>query len=673
MDVFTLAASIVLNTSDYEKGLEGASQKTSSFGDKLKSGLATAAKVSAVAIGAATTAVGALTKQSIDGYAEYEQLVGGVETLYGTEIRSIEEYAKSVGKSVDEVGHEYEELKNRQNEVMENASNAYKTAGLSANEYMETVNGFAASLTSSLGEYEWQAASYADMIVTDMADNANKMGTSMESIQNAYSGFAKQNYTMLDNLKLGYGGTKEEMERLLSDAEKYAGYIEGSLNIESFADVADAIHIVQEEMGITGTTAKEAATTIQGSVATAKSAWENLVAGIGNENADLSDLITRFVESVGTAAENVVPRVQQILVGMGEAVQKLAPVISEQIPALIEGVLPSLLEAGTSLVTGLLSGIIAALPALAEAAPGIIEQLSTAIIDNLPALVTAALMIVTTLASGISGSLPELIPAAVEAILQIVETLTDPSSLSGLVDAAVEIMVALATGLIEAIPKLIEAAPVIVFDLVTAIIENAPKLLDAAVQLMFSLANGIIGNIPSVVKAALEVVNGIKNTIMQLPKMAVQWGKDLITNFVNGIKNSIGAVKNAVSGVASTVKSFLGFSEPEEGPLSDFHTYAPDMMKLFAQGITDNAGLLRSAFDRSLDLGAAALDFSANYAGSGYSVAGNAGTALYNGQSAAASQPIIINLTARAVLNNRAIGEAAYQYIHDRDRAYGGR
>lgn len=291
----------------------------------------------AAALTAASAAVGALVKQSIDGYGEYEQLVGGVETLF----------------------------KSSADAVMNYANNAYKSAGLSANQYMETVTGFAASLLQSLGGDTEAAADKADLALTDMADNANKMGTAMESIQNAYQGFAKQNYTMLDNLKLGYGGTKEEMERLLADAEKLSGI---HYDISSYADIVDAIHVVQTEMGITGTTAKEASSTIQGSVNATKAAWTNLVAGMANENADMDALMSDLVESAGTAAENIVPRIQTVLKNVGGLLPEVARTVGREAPGAIAEAAPAMIEAGGSLILGLAEGVMEAAPELWESA-----------------------------------------------------------------------------------------------------------------------------------------------------------------------------------------------------------------------------------------------------------------------------------------------------------------
>ena len=341
MDVFDLVAKIRLDDSEYESGVGKAKGTFSNLASGVKTGLATVAKVGAAAVSAGAAGVAALIKMGIEGYAQYEQLTGGVETLF----------------------------KESQNIVMGYAENAYKTAGMSANEYMETVTSFSASLIQSLDGDTAKAAEVGNMAITDMSDNANKMGTSMEMIQNAYNGFAKQNYTMLDNLKLGYGGTKEEMQRLIDDANrvKVANGEMADLSIDSFADVSEAIHIIQTEMGITGTTTREAATTIEGSLSMMKGAWQNLVVGMADENANMEVLINNFVESVATAAKNLLPRIEQTLIGIGQLITALAPVIAEALPQLVKSVLPALLQAAVSLVAALVNGIITALPAVYDA------------------------------------------------------------------------------------------------------------------------------------------------------------------------------------------------------------------------------------------------------------------------------------------------------------------
>lgn len=564
-------------------------------GSGFGSALAGAAKVGAAAIAAGATAVAGLAKEAVNAYANFEQLSGGIETLFG-----------------DVAG-----------EAMENASRAFETAGLSANEYMETVTGFAAALKSGLGEdYAWQMANVADLAVIDMADNANKMGSSMESIQNAYQGFAKQNFTMLDNLKLGYGGTKEEMQRLMHDAEELEGYVEGTFDLNNFADVVEAIHIVQENMGIAGTTAKEAATTISGSMSMMQSSWQNVLSAIGQGDMSLiSESIGQLVASAQTFAENVMPIIQNALGGIGQLIAELAPQLASMIPELLQQVLPSLLTAGVSIIQTLGEGILNALPELMPTITDLVVQLAGMLVEMLPQLIEVGMQVILQLALGIAEALPELIPTVVDVVLQIVDSLVENADL--LIDASVALIMGLADGLIQALPTLIEKAPEIVTKLMQAIIENAPKLLESAVELIGKLVAGIGENLPKILDAGVEIiftiVEGIAKTLGDLVMKgkeivdkvkegfkqkiedAKNWGKDLIQNFINGIKQKWENLKSSISNIASTVKSFLGFSEPDEGPLSDFHTYAPDMMKLFAKGITDNQGLVTGAVERAFN------------------------------------------------------------------------
>lgn len=360
MDVFDLVAKITLDSSEYTRGLGDAKSKFSNFGASIKKGLGVAAKVSAAAVGAAAAGVAAVVKSSVDSYADYEQLVGGIETLFGAGGRSLEEFAEKTGLTGEEAQKAYGDLMTAQNTVMKNAANAYQTAGLSANQYMETVTGFSASLLQSLGGDTQAAANYANMAVVDMADNANKMGSSMESIQNAYQGFAKQNYTMLDNLKLGYGGTKEEMQRLLDDAGKLTGK---KFDLSSYADIVEAIHAIQVEMDIAGTTAEEASKTISGSFNSTKAAWKNLLIAFGSgEGVDKA--IGNLVSTATTTVKNVVPVVKKALVGISDFVGEIGPVIIAELPGLVQDLLPGLLSAAVSLVGALIKAIPGILKAL---------------------------------------------------------------------------------------------------------------------------------------------------------------------------------------------------------------------------------------------------------------------------------------------------------------------
>lgn len=318
-----------------------------------------ALKAGSAAISASATAISFLTKSAVENYAEYEQLVGGVETLFGAGGKSLEEYAKSAGKTVNEVSAEYDKLMTSQQTVLTNAANAYTTAGLSANEYMDTVTSFSASLLQSLGGDTQAAAEMADLAITDMADNANKMGTDMTAVQNAYQGFAKQNYTMLDNLKLGYGGTKEEMQRLIDHANALnaAQGKATDYSIDSFADIVSAIHDVQTEMDITGTTAKEASTTIDGSINSAKAAWQNWLTALGDSNADIQSKTDELVSAIGTAAGNILPVIGQVLSSLGQALATKLPELLSQAVSFVISNLPQIVVLGLQLIVALIEGL----------------------------------------------------------------------------------------------------------------------------------------------------------------------------------------------------------------------------------------------------------------------------------------------------------------------------
>ena len=579
MNLFELFVKIGADTTEANKGIDEVGQKTSGLGEKLKSGLATAGKVAVAGVAAGATAIGALGTKAVAAYADYEQLVGGVETLF----------------------------KDSQDQVMDYANNAYKTAGLSANEYMETVTSFSASLLQSLDGDTSAAADKANLAITDMSDNANKMGTDMASIQNAYQGFAKSNYTMLDNLKLGYGGTQAEMERLLADAEKISGI---KYDISSYADIVDAIHVVQTEMGITGTTAEEAASTIQGSFGMMKSAWQNLVTGMADPDQDLGVLVGNFTDSVVIAGNNLIPRIQELLPRIVEATTSLIGTVSEQLPAILGTVLPSLVEGATNLVTGLMAALPSVLSVLADVAPTVINTLVPALIELLPQITQTGIDVIVSLAQGIADALPQLIPAATDAIIEIVEVLTSPENLGNLIDAALAIILALVDGLVDATPKLIAAVPDVILNLVTAIIANMPKILEAGVEITMALADGlikalpeliaaipnlilgivqgIIDNLPEIIMAgpkiiaalATGLIEAIPDIVMVIPQLirsivdtflSFDWGS-IGKNIVEGIKNGFvnmwnsfkQTVENVFTGLVDGVKSFLGIASPSK-------------------------------------------------------------------------------------------------------------
>lgn len=355
--------------------MDGAGQKTSIFGDVLKANLLGNAIVSGVK--AVASGIKSLISGAIEGYGEYEQLVGGVETLFGS--------------SADT--------------VIKNAENAYKTAGLSANAYMETVTSFSASLLQSMGNDTEAAAKKADQALTDMSDNANKMGTDMQSIQNAYQGFAKQNYTMLDNLKLGYGGTKEEMQRLIDDANalnaaqgNYTNY-----SIESYADIVDAIHTVQTEMGITGTTALEASTTVEGSINSMKAAYQNFVTGLGDQNADIGALTEELIQSAGNVAKNVLPVIESVVKNIAETVREQGPDMITRFVAYATEKLPEVLKLGVQLIVSLVKGLAQNLPELLRGTLALVDTIISAFLDSLPDIIEVGKDIVRGLWEGIKA------------------------------------------------------------------------------------------------------------------------------------------------------------------------------------------------------------------------------------------------------------------------------
>lgn len=563
------------------------SSGASSFGSAFATGIKAVSGVAISAVSVASAGVAKLTSAATASYADYEQLIGGMETLY-------------------------EDLSW---DVEQNAKRAFETAGLSTNEYMETALSFAASLNNSLVASEGNIARSADLtdqIIIDMADNVNKMGTSMESVQNAYRGFSRGNFTMLDNLALGFAGTKEGMEALLAKATELSGV---EYDIDSFADIADAIHVVQTDMGITGTTAKEASETISGSLSSVKSAFQNLIAGLANPDADLSALIENVVSTGTTYLENIIPTIMNVLTEIANALPMIVPVITQQFPRLVQGILPPLIEAIIALVQALIEALPDILSMLIEMLPSVMNLVIETILSMLPLIIDLGLQLIMALANGIIDALPTLIPAVIDVVFTIVDKLTDPDMLVQLIDAALTLIVALAEGLIRALPRLIEKAPEIIKNLLEALIKAAPLILEAGAELIFQLIEGVLMVIGELVTLGANLVESVSDGFFEKVENAKQWGKDMIQNFINGIKEKWENLKSTVTDLASTIKSLLGFSEPEAGPLSNFHTYAPDMMNLFAEGIRKNIGVVEGALGTMTS--AIQTDFTADYTLSG--------------------------------------------------------
>lgn len=525
MDLLKLRAVLGLDTSEYEKGLDNAKGKLSGVGGAIKSGVASMAKISVAGIATATTAVGALTKASLDGYGNYQQMVGGVQKLYGNMGASLEDYAKSVGKSTSEVQSEWQALEDAQNIVLENAKNAYKTAGMSANQYMETATSFSASLINSLGGDTKKAADQTDVAVRAISDNWNTFGGDMGMIEHAFQGFAKQNYTMLDNLKLGYGGTKAEMGRLVDDANEYAKSIgmAGNLSMSSFSDIVTAIDLIQQKQHIAGTTSKEAASTIEGSIGSVKAAWDNLVTGFSDPKADVSQLMENVAVSSAAAVQNLVPTFTQALNGIGQAIVEIVPQVMEGLPKALDTIAIPLVKTGTSFVITIARGMA----------------------DALPKVVDSGVKLIGNLSDGIDKGLPKFL----EQVLPMVEKFTAGlrENAGKLVDAGLNLIVKLAQGLANSLPVLIEHIPQIIINIANIINDNAPKIIVAGIKIIGYLVVGLIKAIPTIIANIPKIAEAIFAVWS-----AVNW-VSLGTKTINFIKQGFTTLKNELPNALKSI------------------------------------------------------------------------------------------------------------------------
>lgn len=499
-----------------EGALDDTTQKASIFGETLKASLvadAIKAGVKAtvdgiVQIGKAAASFG---KEVVMSFAEFEQLEGGVKKLFGED-----------------------DMKT----VISNAQNAFKTAGMSANEYMETVTGFSASLISSLGGDTAKAAELADVAIRDMSDNANTFGTDMQSIQNAYAGFAKGQFNMLDNLKLGYAGSKEGMEQLLADAQAISGV---KFNIDSYADVVQAIHVIQDNMGIAGTTANEAAGTISGSIDALKSSFQNFVTGLGQDGADIDMLFNNMAESFQNVVANVQPVIERLIDYLPGVVANLMPMISSMLPELV------------------------------AVAGELFSQFVTTIISLLP----------------------ELVPVAVQAIMTIGGALVENAPL--LAQAAWELIKALVSGIADLLGSLDEIGAQLSARLEASVAAGWGAMKAAGAQLIANLVAGIVGFASNLASTGRQIVTTIYSAFSSGIASARSWGAELISNFGAGIAEYAKQVWEEVKEFAKGIWELLHFSEPEKGPLKDFNSWAPDMMKQYAAGIRNNAFRVQEA------------------------------------------------------------------------------
>lgn len=548
MEIFQLLGTIAINNAAANAAIDDttgkAEQSSSKIGSTFKKIGTVAAKAMVAATTAVATGIAAITKMAVSRFGDYEQLVGGVETLF----------------------------KDSSGKVVQYADNAYKTAGLSANQYMETVTSFSASLLQGLGGDTAKAAEVADLAITDMADNANKMGSSMADIQNAYQGFAKQNYTMLDNLKLGYGGTQAEMVRLINDSGVLKEKID-SMDGVTFDQMIQAIHAVQTNLGITGTTAKEAATTIQGSIASAKGAWENFLVGLAAGDQDMQRLTKNLGNSIVTVADNLIPRIQTTLDSIGMLVETVVPPIVQKLPSMLMAVLPGLLSSAVSMVSAIGSTLLKELQ------------------KNLPQMMQSGADMVNKLGEGIQNNLPQLIDKGLTMILNLTQTLRENAP--QLIQAGLNLIVNLAQGLMNALPSLISKVPTIVSNIAGIINDNAPKLIATAAKLIATLAKGLIQAIPTLVSNIPKIIKAVVDVFL-----AYNWlklGKNIITMLKNGISSMVGAVKTAGTKIKDAVVNII-----KKLPQNLYNLGKQAVQKLAsiirgATGIKDAAGKIVSA------------------------------------------------------------------------------
>ena len=510
---------------------------------------------------------------------------------------------------------------------------------------MQQATAFSASLIQSLGGDTEAAAEYANQAIMDMSDNANKMGTDIESIQQTYQSLMRGNYAMLDNLKLGYGGTKSELERLVADAEKLTGQ---ALDPAKFSDVITAIHAVQENLGITGTTAEEAATTIEGSVGMMKAAWSNLLTGIADENADLDKLINQFVESVGTAAENIVPRIMQTLSGLGAAVMELAPEI---------------ISKGAEIVNSLTSGVVQAIPVFISGIGQTISQALNFITENLPSILEKGVEFLNEFVNGILSYIPQMVSQLPQIISAFIEFVAE--NLPTIIDAGINLLLNFVSGIIQTIPQLISQIPQIISAFTDGIANNLPKIIQAGFNLLLKLIDGILSAIPDLVSSLPQIINAIIDGIGALMGGIVNIGKSIVQGIWQGIQSMVSWITDKVtgffSGIVDSVKGFLGIHSPSK----IFAEMGENMALGIGQGWDNEYDRIRRNIENGMDFNTANIDFSSS--GLGRSQSSMSG-ALAN---MAATMGQNFTITVQSVLDGKVIGETAYQYSRSKQRAYG--
>ena len=550
--------------------------------------------VSAIKTAIAAAGIGMALSKALTEGAALEQSIGGVETLFKDSADTIKQYA----------------------------AEAYKTAGVSANSYMEQVTSFSATLLQGLGGDTQAAAQYANQAIVQMSDNANKFGTDIASIQYAYQGFAKDNYTLLDNLKLGYGGTQSEMARLINDSGVLGDSIEvtaQTVNDVPFDKIIEAIGVIQDNLGMTGTTAKEAATTLSGSLASVKAAFSNVLGNL-TLGQDITPALNGLADTVTTfLVGNLLPAVWNILKalpsGLVTFVQSLVPQLTATLPSFLSEVVssittaaPQMMQAATEMIGQLGQGLVTAIPALAQKALPVLLGFTDSLRSNFGQIVDAGIGFILNLMQGIMNSLPTLIAYVPQIVSNLAGLINDNAP--KLLAAAGNLILMLIQGLVASVPALLSNMGNIiqaVADVITAI--NWINLGTTVIKAIGSGLKSMAGHLSNMMG---ETFKGAIDYIKSLPQMALQWGKDMIQGFINGILGSIGGIIDAVKNVGSTIASYLHFSRPDVGPLREYETWMPDFMGGLADGISGNAASVEKAVAKMAQEMAYAVDTALN-------------------------------------------------------------
>lgn len=640
---------VTADAKEFEKGLNDVKKTTKEGFTVFKGTMANlttdAVRMALNGVKELGSAVVNLGKQSIMNYADYEQLVGGVETLFKESSGVIKKYADG----------------------------AYKTAGLSANEYMETVTSFSASLIQSLGGDTEKAAEYSNRAITDMSDNANKMGTNIGMIQNAYQGFAKGNMTMLDNLKLGYGGTQEEMKRLISDASKMTDVqkelgVTVDANSMSFGNIVNAISVVQKKMGIMGTTAEEADKTISGSFNSMKASWTNLLTGFASEDADIGKLLGNFVESVKTFGKNLLPRIKILLDNVMSLISEFAPTIIETIGNLINSVMPKLPSLLQKILPFIINGTINLLNGLVKTLPTLLPILTNGIISAFSGIVEILPEIAQPLIEGtilvineIAKQLPTLIPIFIDAMIKITDVIIDNIDL--FINAAFLLIGGLASGLLKALPKILEKAPILIDKLVTKL--TAPDMLNRLIQsgisLITQLAIGLIRATPKILEAigriTVSLAKGLGNLLSTLRPSQI--GKNIIQGLWSGISGAsgwmAGRIKDFCHNMIDKFKKALKIHSPSQVMRDEIGIY---MAQGVGVGFNDELSSIYADMQKAINFENAKLQGNVEM-GKVFNMINN-------------STPVTITLDASVEMDNQKVGRLVAPSVMQSVKTRGG-